>query len=553
MEFVIHHLLTVIVFMPTVGVVILLLHRLFGGKSEALMRWIALWVAVITFILSLPLIAGFDRLHPGMQFVERVPWIRSFGLNVDYYLGIDGLSLWLIILTTVLTVVSILSGWRVIEHHVREFLIFMLLLETGVLGVFVSLDMFLFYLFWEIMLVPMYFLIGVWGAERRIYAAIKFIIYTMAGSVLMLVAIISLYYLNAQATGQPTFDLVRITENLRTGILHLDPRVEFWLFLGFALAFFVKVPLFPLHTWLPDAHVEAPTAGSVMLAGVLLKMGTYGLLRFNLPMFPHAAAELTTPICVLAIIGIIYGALVAMVQPDLKKLVAYSSVSHMGFVVLGTFAHTEQALHGAIFQMLSHGLATGGLFLAVGVIYERRHTRLIAEFGGLGQSMPVYTGMVGILALASIGLPLLSGFVGEFLVLVGTFTSPIEHARAFTALAATGMILSAAYILWMFQRVFFGEITHPENATLPDVNGREKATLLPTVALVIVLGVVPNWFMRKMDMTVLALERRMAGVAEIHQPRRELSDQRVSASTALVNGQSVTEEVTADGNGTLGN
>jgi NADH-quinone oxidoreductase subunit M len=407
---------------------------------------------------------------------------------------------------------------------VREFLIFMLLLETGLLGVFVSLDMFLFYLFWEVMLVPMYFLIGVWGSEGRIYAAIKFIIYTMAGSVLMLVAIISLYYLNGRATGQYSFDLVQITNNLQTGALVLDPTVEMWLFLGFAIAFFIKVPLFPLHTWLPDAHVEAPTAGSVMLAGVLLKMGSYGLLRFNLPMFPNATTDLTTPICILAVISIIYGALVAMVQPDLKKLVAYSSVSHMGFVVLGTFAHTEQGIHGAIFQMLSHGIATGALFMIVGVLYERRHTRLIADFGGLAHPMPVFTGMFGVIALASIGLPLLSGFVGEFLVLVGTFTSDIEYAQTFTVLAASGMILSALYILWMFQRVIFGEVTHPENATLPDLNWLEKAYLLPMVVLVIVLGVVPNWFLRKTDLAVRFVQQRVASVTQkqILNPKSEI-------------------------------
>jgi NADH-quinone oxidoreductase subunit M len=526
MEFIINHLLTLIVFLPTAGGAVLLLYSILGGKDEGVMRIIALFISAITFILSLPLAVGFDTGRATMQFDERVPWISSFGLNVDYHLGIDGLSLWLVILTTMLTVISLLSSWRAIEHHVREFLIFLLLLETGLLGVFVALDLFLFYLFWEVMLVPMYFLIGVWGGERRIYAAIKFIIYTMAGSVLMLVAIIGLYYLNGQATGVATFDAVQITENLRTGKLVLDPRVELWLFLGFAIAFFIKVPLFPLHTWLPDAHVEAPTAGSIMLAGVLLKMGTYGLLRFNLPMFPHAAAQLTTPIGVLAVIGIIYGALVAMVQPDLKKLVAYSSVSHLGFVVLGSFAHTEQAMHGAIFQMLSHGLATGALFLLVGIIYERRHTRLIAELGGLGNSMPAYTGMFGVIALASIGLPLLSGFVGEFLVLVGTFTSAIEHARLFAVLAATGMILSAVYILWMFQRVFFGAITHPENADLPDLSAREKVTVLPLVALVIILGVVPNWFLRKMDPAIWVIQVRMATVAK-RDARPQTSDPRL--------------------------
>ncbi len=505
MDFALTHPLTLVVFLPMVGAVLLLFYRLFGGRDEDVMRLIALIISVITFIFSIPLIVGFNSSRPQIQFAENEPWISSFGLNVNYHLGIDGLSVWLVVLTTVLTIVSVLASWQSVQRQVCEFLIFLLMLETGVLGVFVALDMFLFYLFWEVMLVPMYFLIGVWGAERRIYAAIKFIIYTMAGSVLMLVAIISLYYLNGQATGEATFDIVQITYNLQSGFLVLEPRVEMWLFLGFAIAFFIKVPLFPLHTWLPDAHVEAPTAGSIMLAGVLLKMGTYGLLRFNLPMFPHATAEFTTPICVLAVIGIIYGALVAMVQPDLKKLVAYSSVSHMGFVVLGTFAQTDQSLHGAIFQMLSHGVATGALFLLVGMIYERRHTRLIAEFGGLASSMPVYTGMFGIIALASIGLPLLSGFVGEFLVLVGTFRAKIPYARLFTVLAASGMILSAVYILWMFQRVFFGEVTRPENATLPDINGREKLALLPMVALVIILGVVPNWFLRKMDPAVGSL------------------------------------------------
>jgi NADH-quinone oxidoreductase subunit M len=444
-----------------------------------------------------------------MQFKEQVTWIRSFGLNVDYRLGMDGLSLWLVVLTAVLTIVSVLCSWRAITAHVHEFFIFLLLLETGVLGVFVSLDLFLFYLFWEVMLVPMYFLIGIWGGEQRIYAAIKFIIYTMAGSVLMLVAIISLYYLNGQATGEYTFDLIKLTDNLNQGALRLDPRVEMWLFLGFAIAFFIKVPLFPLHTWLPDAHVEAPTAGSVMLAGVLLKMGGYGLLRFNLPMFPHASAEWTTPICILAVIAIIYGALVAMVQPDVKKLVAYSSVSHMGFVVLGTFAATPQGLHGAVFQMLSHGVSTGALFLCVGVLYERRHTRMIADFGGLAGPMPVFAGLFGVITLASIGLPLLSGFVGEFLVLAGTFTSTIAHARLFAVLASSGMVLSAVYMLWMFQRVIFGEVTNKANAKLPDVNWRERAYLAPMVVLALALGVAPNWFLRKTDSTVYMLWHRM--------------------------------------------
>ncbi|MCS6804284.1 MAG: NADH-quinone oxidoreductase subunit M [Acidobacteriota bacterium] len=505
MDVLLDHPLTLVVFLPTVGAALLLLYSLWSGKDDDVVRFIAFVFSLLTFIMSLPLVVGFNPRLSGMQFTERVPWINSFGLNVEYHLGLDGLSLWLVVLTTVLTVVSVLASWQSIQRHVSEFFIFLLLLETGILGVFVALDMFLFYLFWEVMLVPMYFLIGVWGGEQRIYAAIKFIIYTMAGSVLMLVAMLALYYLNGQATGQYTFDLVQITKNLQQGVLTLDPQVQMWLFLGFAIAFMIKVPLFPLHTWLPDAHVEAPTAGSIMLAGVLLKMGTYGLLRFNLPMFPQATAEWTTPICILAVIGIIYGALVAMVQPDMKKLVAYSSVSHMGFVVLGTFAQTEQALHGAIFQMLSHGVATGALFLLVGIIYDRRHTRLIADFGGIANVMPVYTGMFGIIMLASVGLPMLSGFVGEFLVLVGTYTSKIAYARWFTVLAALGVILSAVYLLWLFQRVFMGEITNPENAALADVNAREKMAMMPLVVLVIVLGVVPNWFLRKMDPAVRAV------------------------------------------------
>lgn len=514
MDFLLDHPLTLVVFLPTVGAALVLLYSLWSGKDDDVVRFIAFVFSLLTFIISLPLVVGFNQRLSGMQFVERVAWINSFGLNVEYHLGLDGLSLWLVVLTTVLTVVSVLASWQSIQRHVSEFFIFLLLLETGILGVFVALDMFLFYLFWEVMLVPMYFLIGVWGGEQRIYAAIKFIIYTMAGSVLMLVAILALYYLNGQATGQYTFDLVKITDNLQQGVVTLDPRVQMWLFLGFAIAFMIKVPLFPLHTWLPDAHVEAPTAGSIMLAGVLLKMGTYGLLRFNLPMFPQATAEWTTPICILAVIGIIYGALVAMVQPDMKKLVAYSSVSHMGFVVLGTFAQTQQALHGAIFQMLSHGLATGALFLLVGILYDRRHTRLIADFGGIANVMPVYTGMFGIIMLASVGLPMLSGFVGEFLVLVGTFTSQIAYARWFTVLAAMGVILSAVYLLWLFQRVFLGEITNPENTALPDVNAREKLAMMPLVVLVIVLGVVPNWFLRKMDPAVRAVMQVAAAAVE---------------------------------------
>ncbi len=486
------HILTLLIFLPVVAAAVMLAYGLLVERRDEAVRKIAFGFSILEFLASLALVVWFQRDRPGMQFVERIAWIRTFGLDVDYYVGLDGLSLWLVTLTTLLTSLSILASWASIRTHVRAYLSFLLLLETGLVGVFLALDMFLFYLFWEVMLVPMYFLIGVWGGERKIYAAVKFIIYTMAGSVLMLVAIISLYFLG----GGHSFDLLMITEKIHTGALVLDPGVERWLFLAFALAFMIKVPLFPFHTWLPDAHVEAPTAGSVMLAGVLLKMGAYGLLRFNLPLFPRATAAFTTALCVLGVIGIVYGALVAMVQPDLKKLIAYSSVSHMGFVVLGIFAQTEQSIQGAIFQMLSHGVATGALFLLVGVIYDRRHTRMIEQFGGLAAPMPIYSTFFVVICLASMGLPLLSGFVGEFLVLVGTYTSTISHARTFAVLAATGMLLSALYLLWMLRRVVFGAVTQPENENIGDVVLRERAALVPAVVLVIFMGVWPNYFLR---------------------------------------------------------
>jgi NADH-quinone oxidoreductase subunit M len=380
------------------------------------------------------------------------------------------------------------------------------------LGVFLAMDMMLFYLFWEVMLVPMYFLIGVWGGERRIYAAIKFVIYTMVGSLLMLVAIIALYLIHGQQTGSYTFDISVITFNLlRSNFLTADQ--QFWMFLAFGLAFAIKVPLFPFHTWLPDAHVEAPTAGSVILAGVLLKMGTYGLMRFNLPLFPQAASDLALPIMILAVIGIIYGALVAMVQPDMKKLIAYSSVSHLGFVVLGMFAFTEMGMQGSLYQMLNHGISSGALFLVVGIIYERRHTRQIADFGGLATPMPLFAGLFLIIAFSSIGLPLLNGFVGEFLILLGTFNS--RHPVSLVAFATTGVILSAVYMLWMVQRVIFGEITNEKNRQLTDLNFREKMVLVPLVILIIFMGVYPNFFLSRSAEYVrnLAGQYKVTGVA----------------------------------------
>jgi NADH-quinone oxidoreductase subunit M len=371
-----------------------------------------------------------------------------------------------------------------------------LALETGMIGVFAAMDLFLFYLFWEVMLVPMYFLIGVWGGERRVYAAVKFVIYTVTGSLLMLAAIIALYYLHGAATHNYTFDLAAITSDVRLHPLPAD--AQRWLFWGFGLAFMIKVPLFPFHTWLPDAHVEAPTAGSVLLAGVLLKMGTYGLMRFNLPLFPNASREFAPLIATLAVIGIIYGALVAMVQPDMKKLVAYSSVSHLGFVVLGIFSFTEQGMQGALYQMLNHGISTGALFIIVGMIYDRRHTKLISEFGGLARVMPVYSALFAIVMLSSIALPMLNGFVGEFLVLIGTFTSSqLPHARVFASFASVGMILSAVYMLWMYQRVIFGVTRNPDNLKLADLNRREKLVLAPVIVLIFVMGIYPSIFLSR--------------------------------------------------------
>jgi NADH-quinone oxidoreductase subunit M len=395
---------------------------------------------------------------------------------------------------------AILSSWISITQKLRSYYFFMLLLETGMIGVFAALDLFLFYVFWEAMLIPMIFLIGIWGGANRIYAAIKFFLYTMVGSVLMLVGIITLYLLN----GSASFDWMVLVSNLQTGKLVLSPATQFWLFLAFFLAFAIKVPLFPFHTWLPDAHVEAPTAGSVLLAGILLKMGTYGILRFCLPLFPDAARELAPVISGLAVIGIIYGALVAMVQPDLKKLVAYSSVSHLGFVVLGIFSFNLQGVEGAIYQMLNHGISTGALFLLVGMLYERRHTRLIAEFGGIATPQPIYALFFMIITLSSIGLPLTNGFVGEFLILLGSF----QRQPAVTVLAATGVILSAVYMLWVYQRVFLGEINHPENLHLTDLNQREKFILIPLVIMVLWMGVFSHPFLRRMDSSVTQLLTR---------------------------------------------
>ena len=504
-------ILTLVTFLPAAGAVALLFLK---RGSVRTIRALAMIVALATFGLSLQLIAQFDSGSSEFQFVTNIPWIPSAGIS--YYMGVDGISVFLVILATALTPLAILAS-RSITNRVKEYFLFMLLLETGMIGVFASLDLFLFYLFWEVMLIPMYFLIGVWGGERRIYAAMKFVLYTMIGGVLMLVGILAMYFLHGNATGDFTFSYPAILAGLTSGTFQLSPTAEWWLFVAFFVAFAIKVPLFPFHTWLPDAHVEAPTAGSVLLAGVLLKMGTYGMLRFSLPFFPNVSHVFGPLISLLAIVGIIYGALVAMVQPDLKKLVAYSSVSHLGFIVLGIFSFTPEGLEGAVYQMLNHGVSTGALFLLVGMIYERRHTRLIAEFGGLANRMPLFAAAFLFVTLSSIGLPGLNGFVGEFLILLGTFGVNRWHA----AFAATGVILSAVYMLWMFQRVVWGEVTNPHNAELQDINGRERLTLIPLLILILWMGIYSSHFLRPMDKSVSTLSERLGGARETNVAQTE--------------------------------
>ena len=494
-------ILSLLIFFPILGAVVLL----FMNKENArAIRWVALVFAFVEFIFSLPLFFAFNSKTAAMQFVEDFWWVQSYGIS--YKLGIDGISLLLVLLTTFLTILCILCSWTAITFRVKEFMISFLFLETGMIGALVSLDLILFYVFWEVMLIPMYLLIGVWGdPKRRIYAAVKFFLFTMAGSVLMLVAILALYFLNQKATGVSTFDVLELYK------LGLPVGIQYWLFAAFALAFAIKVPMFPFHTWLPDAHTEAPTAGSVILAGVLLKMGTYGFIRFAIPLFPKAAFDLLPLVSVLAIIGIIYGALVSMMQPDLKRLVAFSSVSHLGYVMLGMFAFNMQGVQGSIYQMLNHGISTGSLFLIVGMIYERRHTRLIADFGGLSKVMPIYAVFFMIVTLSSIGLPGTNGFVGEFLILLGAFQRHVVYG----VLAATGVIFGAAYMLWMFQRVMFGKITRPENEKLKDLNAREIGILVPMVIVIFLMGIYPKLFFSKMDATVEKFLKDFKGRVEM--------------------------------------
>jgi NADH-quinone oxidoreductase subunit M len=496
------NLLSVITYTPLVGALVLLLPPF--RKNDALVRWVANGVGLLGFLASLPLWLSWDFTKDGFQFVETHAWIPALG--VQYKFGVDGIAALLILLTTLLGEIAILSSWTAITERVRQYYVFLLLLQTGMLGVFCALDMFLFYVFWEVMLVPMYFLIGIWGGGRRLYAAIKFFLYTLVGSVVMLLGILALYFHSQKLPGfehTGTFDVTKWYE------MGIPPDLQFWVFLAFFLGFAIKVPMFPFHTWLPDAHVEAPTAGSVILAGVLLKMGTYGFVRFSLPLLPDATRALQGFMVTLAIIGIVYAALVTLVQKDMKKLIAYSSVSHLGFCMLGMFALSPLGIQGSVLQMLNHGLSTGGLFLIVGLIYERRHTKEIAAFGGLAHVMPIYATFTLIMFLASMGLPLLNGFIGEFMILMAAYAAKPLWAYW----AVSGVVLGAAYLLWLYQRVFWGKLTNEENRQLKDLNPREILTLVPLVALCFVIGIYPKPFLA-------FLERPAAHIAEQVQPER---------------------------------
>ena len=491
------NLLSWVIFLPLIGVAVLML---LPRVADNVVRVVSLATTIVNFLVSLLLVQRFET-NASLQFVERLPWIPAF--DIEYYIGLDGISLWLVMLTTFLGPIIVLSTWSAVTERVREFNIFYLLLQAAMLGTFSAQDMVLFYVFWEAVLLPMALMIGIWGGQRRIYAAVKFVLYTVVGSLMMLIAILYMY----DKVG--SFSIAALAQ------APFSATEQAWLFGAFTLAFAIKVPVFPVHTWLPDAHVEAPTAGSVVLAGVMLKMGTYGLIRLSIPLFPSAVEQYAPTLAVLAVIGIVYGALVAMVQRDVKKLVAYSSVSHLGFVVLGLFAMSAEGVAGAIYVMLAHGLSTGMLFLLVGVIYERRHTRAIADFGGLAKVMPIYSFMFMIATLASVGLPGLSGFIGEFLVLVGAFKSlSLAGAEWFAVVAATGVILGAVYMLWMVQRVFFGEVKHEENRGLKDMGLREIVVMVPLVIMIVVMGVYPKPWLERMEPAIDAMlqqhERRVA-------------------------------------------
>src|SRR5580704_2543489 len=484
-----NHYLSIILFTPLLGALILLP---IDKRNENLIRWVANIVALAGFVISVPLWFWYNPSNADFQFVERAPWIPSVG--ADYFLGVDGLSTLLILLTTMMGSIAVLSSWTAITERVKEYYIFLLLLQTGMLGAFMSLDFLLFFLFWEVMLVPMYFLIGIWGSANRLYSAIKFFLYTLVGSVVMLLGILALYFSYKNATGSPTgtFDITAFQRfNFPVGL-------QWWVFLAFFLGFAIKVPMFPFHTWLPDAHTDAPTAGSVILAAVLLKMGTYGFIRFSLPILPDATRAFVPMVAILSIIGIVYGALVALAQKDWKRLVAYSSVSHMGLVMLGMFALNPVGITGSMVQQLNHGISTGALFLIVGIVYERRHTREISEYGGLSKVMPVYAAIFLIMTLSSIGLPALNGFIGEFLILLGVFVA----SKVWAAFAASGVVLGAAYMLYLYQRTMFGKVDNPKNEHLLDLSHREFATFAPLLVLAVWMGLYPAPFLRMLDTSV---------------------------------------------------
>ncbi|MFN3597249.1 MAG: NuoM family protein [Rubricoccaceae bacterium] len=486
-----------VIFLPALGALAVL--ALPGANA---IRWVSLGVTALTFVLSLGLWAAYDpavSTAAAPQLAERMAWFP--GIDVSYYVGVDGLNLLLVLLTTLLGPIVVLSSWTYIGKLHKGYYALMLLLQTGVLGVFLSFDVFLFYVFFELTLIPMYFIIGIWGGENRVYAAVKFVLYTLVGSLLMLVGVIWLGFAAGEAVNGGVFT----TDWYKLVSYGVPMGAQLWLFIFFGLAFAIKVPLFPFHTWLPDAHVQAPTGGSVVLAGVLLKMGTYGLLRFVLPFFPNASVQVAPVVAILAVVGIVYGALVAFAQTDAKKLVAYSSVSHLGFVVLGLFAFTTEAAQGALIQMINHGISTGALFLLIGMLYERRHTRLMADFGGIAKSVPVLSFAMLLSVFASAGLPGLNGFVGEFLILIGSFKSPVIGNPVLIATATTGVVFAAVYLLWMVYKTFFGEVTDPANAEMKDLNGREIGLLLPLVVLMVWLGMGPAPFLAQSENTIRGL------------------------------------------------
>ena len=503
-------LLSLIMFTPLVGAVLLL----FVSKPNTI-RWVANGFAMLGFLVSLPLWFWLDTTGPDWQFVERHDWIPSIG--AEYFLGVDGFSTLLILLATLIGAIAVLSSWTAITERVKEYYIFLLVLQTGMIGAFVALDFLLFFVFWEVMLVPMYFLIGIWGSANRLYSAIKFFLFTLVGSVIMLLGILAVYFYNYDITGVYTFDITRFHE------LNMPFEYQWWVFLAFFLGFAVKVPMFPFHTWLPDAHTDAPTAGSVILAAVLLKMGTYGFIRFSLPILPEATLVFVPWVVGLSIVGIIYGALVAMAQSDWKRLVAYSSVSHMGLVTLGIFALTPVGITGSILQQINHGISTGALFLIVGIVYERRHTREVSEYGGLSKVMPAFAVVFAVMMLSSIGLPTLNGFIGEVLILQGIFVVNTWWAAA----AASGIVLGAAYMLWLYQRTMFGTVDNPKNENLPDLNLREWATFTPLLILAVWIGLYPKPFLDRLETSV---DHVMARVNSVYGPRNVLRDESQEAA-----------------------